>query len=53
MFIFIQCACNARRPPKEFGFYSGNITKSQLQAFGKNTKNRISCLNFFVVAVWI
>ena len=26
---------------------------SQLQTFRKNTKIRISCLNFFVVAVWI
>ena len=26
---------------------------SQLQVFGKNTKYRISCLNFFMLAVWI
>ena len=26
---------------------------SQLQTLRKNTKNRISCLNFFVVAVWM
>ena len=57
MFVFTQCACNERCLPKEahfkFGFHSGNITRSQLQTFRKNTKNMISCLKLFVVAVWI
>ena len=50
MFIFTQCAHNARCLQKEahfkFGLHSENITRSQLQPFMKNTKNRISCLNF-------
>ena len=49
-------ACKATRPRKshfEFGLSCGNMTRSQLQPFGKNTKNRISCLKFLVVAVWI
>ena len=40
----------------EFGLHADNIDYwniTSFQSLGKNTKNRITCLTFLVVAVWI
>ena len=40
----------------EFGLHAGNIDYWNIMSFQtlrKNTKNRITCLNFSMVAVWI
>ena len=55
--FLLKGPCIPRRPPKEAfqvrtSWWSDwNI--SSFQTLGKNTKNRSSCLKFFVVAVWI
>ena len=51
-----QTKMPAKRAHFEFGLHAGNIDFWNIMTFqtlGNNTKNRISCLKFFVVDVWI
>ena len=57
MFIFTQDPCIPRSREKSF-ISSSDFVVITLEYFKfsnpwKNAKNRISCLKFFVVAVWI